>query len=269
MINKVTAQVLTNRLPLALLYLKPEIVSMLEWKWGEHDGLFHSVKATIKQFPEFKETDITTAENQAMDFIEKVLSDIYRCSACGIDLRKSGMLRKRGGVEIAEFYLTEDGKQSRIHHDKFDASGKTTYNCLLCQHLISDASAVGLFLKNGINKNVCIDYLYRFHSSVMKNVEKNNKKTEKFDYKPHFRFAPDDVVQNNNQPFIRNGEQILGGIRFRNDEEMLELMRQEEAELMRLEELHREERNRNNGVNAQVGEVVADIPGRILGEVLD
>lgn len=175
MINKVTAQILRNRLPLALLKMKPEVVSMLEFKWGAHDDLFHSIKATIKKFPEMKEKEIREYEDQAMEFIDKALSEIYRCLNCGNDLRKCGVLRQRAGVEIAEFYIAEDGKQSRTHRERFEASGKVSYRCLGsgCNQQISDGHAVSIFLKYGINKEACVDYMYKYHSTTMKSLEKN------------------------------------------------------------------------------------------------
>ena len=37
MINKNTSRILNERLPLALVTIPPDVVEMLEWKWGEHD----------------------------------------------------------------------------------------------------------------------------------------------------------------------------------------------------------------------------------------
>lgn len=175
MINKITAQVLNERLPLALVMLPPEVIEMLEFKWGERDGLFHSVKATTKKFSKFKDIDIRTWEDRAMTVIDDVLSKIYQCPHCGVDIRKCGVMKRTYGYETVELYISEDGKQARTTHERFDPEGSNEYSCLGCSNRITNSFAMYDFLRRGIRKNVCIEYLHRHHPNIAKKSGKKNK----------------------------------------------------------------------------------------------
>lgn len=167
MINKITAQVLSERLPLVLVELQPNVVSMLEFKWGNHDGIFHSVKATTKEFKKFKDDEIRSYEDRAIKIIDDVLSSIYACPHCHTDLRKCGVLRRIRGWEVVELYISEDGKQARTHHERFESDNdKMGYHCLSCSSNIDSYCPVYDFLRHGIRKDVCINYINRNHKNI-------------------------------------------------------------------------------------------------------
>ena len=172
MINKHTARVLSERLPLAMVSLSPDIIDMLSWKWGRDDDLFHSIKATVKRFKKFKDVDIRTHEDRAMILIEEMLTRIYACPNCQTDIRKCEVIRRTRGVESVELYISADGNQARTHHEKFESDGGIDYNCMGCGARIHNNFPIYDFLKRGIHRSVCIDYLHRNHPNVVKGKKK-------------------------------------------------------------------------------------------------
>ena len=154
---------------------------MLEFKWGMHDDIFHSVKATVKKFKEFKDTDVKELEDRALTAIEQILTEIYACPNCHTDIRKCGVMRRTAGQEIVELYISEDGKQARTHHDKFEATGNVQYNCMSCQAGFNNGLAIYDFLRKGISRNVCIDFLHRHHPNIATKYNKNRYDDEPFE----------------------------------------------------------------------------------------
>lgn len=172
MINKSVSQILLNRLPLALISLPPDVVTLLEWKFGAEDGLFHSVKATRKRFEKFKDVDIRAFEDETMRITDEILVGIYSCPHCRTDLRKCGVIKRTTGLEIVELYISDDGTQARTNHERFESSGTVAYSCISCGEPITNTRPVYDFLKHGINKNVCIEYLHKNYPNLLNNTAK-------------------------------------------------------------------------------------------------
>ncbi len=228
-INKLTAQSLYKRLPLALISLNPKIVDMLEYKWGGHDDMFHSVKATVKKFSKFSDLDIRKLEDQAMDAINRTLSEIYACHHCGTDLRKCGVIRTTSGNEVVELYISEDGRQARTHHEKFHGSSNIRYNCLSCRDGINSSVGVHDFLRRGINQNVCIEYLHKYYPRIM-----SNKKSKQENAIPKYGDNPfQDVPIPESAQGLRRGSGGSGGMSVGADATIERS--QEQLERMRLE----------------------------------
>ena len=195
MLNRETMKVLLNRLPLALVSLPEDVVNFLEYKWGGYDGMPHSVKSTLKQFKRFKDVEITDFENQALSVIDTTLTSIYTCQKCGTDLRKCGVLRNSDGIEQVELYISEDGKQARTHHERFIPKGAISYACMQCRVMVHPDNPVFSFLRNGIRKDICIEYLHRYHTVAMEKLK--TKDTKDYDQQSDVPPRPSDEVPTN------------------------------------------------------------------------
>jgi len=175
MVNKITTQTLRDRLPLALVSIPPNVIEMVEWKWGMEDNLFHSTKATIKKFPKFKSEEIKVCENKVIDVINDVLINIYNCPNCGTDLRKCGVHRRSVGIEMVELYISEDGVQARTSHERFERNGSILYTCISCNEQVNSKSATFDFLIKGIKRNTCIEYMHKYYPDLSKKIKINDE----------------------------------------------------------------------------------------------
>lgn len=191
MINQQTSQRLLQRLSFTLGQLSPEQIHILEFKWGGHDGQFHSTKSVINKMKlQMNADEIRGLEERAIGIIENELNRVFQCPHCGVDLRKCGVHKTTTGYQKSTIFISSEGVPTRsnnatFHKENYPTKRSNGYRCGNCDnHMDNDCSAI-MFMENHVRQDTILTYMMRFRG-VPEALVMDVKRFEMSDLIPDF-----------------------------------------------------------------------------------
>jgi len=166
-----TAFSLVSRLALLNGAIPEDHMKILYKKWGVEDGSYHSSKSIIKTMKlDITREDVNKIESDAVIKIGEVVSSIFICRHCGIDLRKSGFTKWTPLSKRSDVYIDSEGLKSREDHEivsQQDDKKRPTYNCKECGRQVSEKDPVNYFIEKGFNSYSIMKYIEAIHDNIV------------------------------------------------------------------------------------------------------